>query len=270
MTHKKLQNNLVLMNHSLELGEMRCDHAQSHWIASHDLQSPSLDKVRSLMPARELKVLLDESLACEVESRLRPLLTLDPHCQADGNYGLTTLYCDTPRFEVFHRQGRYRLFKFRLRRYGDSSHIYLERKSKQGTRVRKQRTQIDSCEVGRLAAERAEQDWVGARYHRHLLRNLFRPVCLLQYNRVAYFGATEFSSVRLTFDRQIRGSLATKWSLTAPNDATALLPGKVVCEFKYRGSLPLLFKSAVHSLQLITCGVSKYRHCLQTVGVPCF
>jgi hypothetical protein len=99
---------------------IRCDEP-------HVLQSPSLDRRGAAEPARELKLLLDEPLACEVQRRLRPVLSLDPHCEGDGGYQLTTLYCDTPQLDVLHRRGRYRLFKFRLRRYGTSNRIYLER-----------------------------------------------------------------------------------------------------------------------------------------------
>src|SRR5262245_6846348 len=95
--------------------------------------SPSLDRLRADGPrAFEFKFLLDPAQALEVEARLAAGLSLDPHAdEANGNgYQVTTLYCDTPQWDVFHRQGRYRLFKLRLRRYGQAEHVFLERKAK--------------------------------------------------------------------------------------------------------------------------------------------
>lgn len=247
---------------------VRYDEPAQH--APHTLQSPSLlRRAASVAPAHELKLLLDENQASAVEARLRPLLALDPHVDfAHGNsYQLTTLYCDTPQLDVFHRRGRYRLFKFRLRRYGDAPQIYLERKSKRKTQVRKRRTAIELGQVDRFDSPQAGRDWDGAWYHSQLLRNQFRPVCLIEYDRVAYFGDGGDGPIRLTFDRQIRGGLTSAWSFAPASDSRLLLPNQVVCEFKYRGSLPAVFKGVLSDLQLTPCGVSKYRHCLQAAGI---
>ncbi len=210
-----------------------------------------------------MKFLLDETQALQVVQQLQEHLTLDVHAEQDqqNGYQLSTLYCDTPAMDVFHRRGRYRLFKFRLRRYGDSGTVFLEQKLKKGTEVRKHRTEIDLDLVQRFEQPvGAHADgWEGMAYHRALERHRFLPVCRIDYHRVAYFANPPEGPVRLTFDREVRGIREGQWSLTGQQPATALLPGQVVCEFKYRGPLPALFKSVIQSLKLTPQGVSKYR-----------
>src|SRR5258707_10215219 len=66
--------------------------------------SPSLRPwVRGQSPAFEMKFLVDESQARDVETRLATRLSLDPHSDRElGNaYRVTTVYCDTPDRQVF-------------------------------------------------------------------------------------------------------------------------------------------------------------------------
>ncbi len=215
-----------------------------------------------------MKFLLSEELAREVEERLASRLSLDPHADPSrGNgYHIRTLYCDTPQLDVFHRVGRYRLFKFRLRQYGVSPKVFLERKSKRGHLVRKRRSTIPLEQIGCFADGPPTSGWEGDWYYRQLARNRFAPVCLIGYDRVAYYGTCSEGPLRLTFDRQIHGGLTSDWSLTPLETSQPLLTGLVVCEFKFRGALPSVFKSVIESLQLSPCGVSKYRHCIQSSG----
>ena len=244
-------------------------------LAAAGYESPSLlGRSRGSEPAREMKLLVDERQAREIETRLRPFLMLDRHANpAEGNgYCLSTLYCDTPGLDVFHRRGRYRLFKFRLRRYGLASEVYLERKSKQGTQVRKRRTLVDLADLDKFNLSATHQDfpsktWDGAWYQRQVTRNRLQPVCLIQYQRVAYFGESSAGPIRLTFDRNLRGGLCREWSFDPPSSSTQFMPGMVVCEFKFRAALPAMFKSVLQSLSLTPHGVSKYRSCLHACGI---
>lgn len=226
--------------------------------------SPSL--IRSTHPsfaAQEMKFLVREEVAREVAERLATLLAPDPHGDTQAGYRIRTLYCDTANFDVYHRRGRYGLFKFRVRRYGDSEEAFLERKSKRGTTVRKRRTTIAINSVERFAQNYARQgdevDW----YHWQICRNKFQPAAFLEYARSAYFGQCSEGPLRLTFDRQVQGAVVSQWSLAEPVSMQSLIPDYVVCEFKYRGSLPAPFKQVVQDLQLVPQGVSKYRRCLQ-------
>jgi hypothetical protein len=237
-------------------------------VRSPVLQSPSLDRRQACsLPAHEMKFLLDEARARELEQLMQPHVAVDPHAEAGGGYSLTTLYCDTPVFDVYLRRGRYRLFKFRLRRYGDATTVYLERKSKRGLEVRKRRSTIALEELARFSRELSKQRWGGSWYHSQLLRNGLAPVCLLRYERLAFFGESEGGPFRLTFDRHVAGCLTNEWSLEPRGDMQPLLADHVVGELKYRGPLPALFKSVIEALRLVPVGVSKYRHCLQSSGI---
>jgi hypothetical protein len=231
-----------------------------------DAQSPSLNSAAERgLRACEMKFLVADRLAREIEERLQPHLLPDPHGNPDeGNaYHIRTLYCDTPERAVLQRLGRYRLFKLRLRQYGASPRVFLERKSKRGEVVRKRRTTIPLDQVANIAVGQPDAAWEAGWFHRQLLRNRLVPVCQIEYQRIAYYGSSSEGPLRLTFDRQIRGGLSGTWSL-APLPATEpILPGLVVCEFKFRGMLPALFKSAIEALQLVPRGVSKYRHGIQ-------
>lgn len=69
--------------------------------------------------------------------------------------------------------------------------------------------------------------------------------------------------MRVTFDRNIRGSLAPGWSLGFDAEERRLLDGAVVCEFKYYGSIPSPLKAAIAAMRLHPTGVSKYRTCVR-------
>jgi hypothetical protein len=232
--------------------------------------SPSLQYVsRKGGYAHEVKFLVDEQQAQAIEKRLRTVLSPDSHADpTEGNsYEIATVYCDTPEWDVFHRRGRYRLLKFRARRYGKSSSVFLERKFRQKDRVRKRRSTIGLDQFAALGEASVFSDESACWYSRQLHRHLFRPVCLIGYRRTAYFAAGHDAPIRLTFDRQIRGGRTSGWSFAASQTTLQLLANFVVCELKFFGTMPAIFKQMIHDLQLNPQGVSKYRQCIQSLGV---
>jgi hypothetical protein len=246
----------------------RCDDGPQA-VLGQAAASPSLrPRVRGESPAFEMKFLLDESRAHDIESRLATRLSFDSHCDPElGNaYRVTTVYCDTADLEVFHQIGSNRRRKYRVRRYGSEPRVFLERKTKQGKRVRKRRTVIDGRELPSLSSFSQDGNWPGHWFHERLLFRRLEPVCCVQYLRTAYVGADAEGPLRLTFDRDIRSTLVNDWTLALPGDGIPALTDQVVCEFKFRGALPALFKSVIQSLALAPAGVSKYRHCFRTAG----
>jgi hypothetical protein len=231
------------------------------------LESPSLlTSAGADAAAYELKFLLTEAQAREVEDRVRGQLVLDAHADPSlGNaYRTTSLYCDTAQLDVFHRAGAFKRRKHRLRRYGRAPWVFLERKIKRGDRVRKRRTMVPDEDLGLLANPMSAVDWSGHWFHRHLLRRGLGPVCRITYERVALVGQGEDGPLRLTFDRRIRGVLTRAWDLEEFGGGLAVLPEAVICEFKYRAFLPALFKEVILALCLTPTLVSKYRAFLRT------
>lgn len=233
--------------------------------------SPSLSaRAARTAPAREIKFLLTEEQARRVEDELRASLVPDPlavSAQQEGQYVTTTVYCDTPEFDVFHRRGSYGRRKFRLRRYDHSHTVYLERKSKDGTKVSKWRTGIPLFEVDRLHDAGLDAVWGGDWFRRRLAARKLSPKLAVMYCRTAYVGAGEEGPLRLTFDRSIQALRTDRWHAAPFEGGTPILTERVVCEFKFRGPLPNAFKSVIASQRLSPQSASKYRLGAKAVGL---
>jgi len=227
--------------------------------------SPGL-AARDLGPAYELKFHLTAPEAEEVIAWARQHLTPDPNGQ-DGAYRVTTLYCDTPHLDVFHRSPGFRRRKYRLRRYGESERVYLERKCRQGDRVRKRRVEVLPQELPWLAASTPMLNWVGDWFHRGTRLRSLRPTCGVGYWRTAFFGQTSSTPVRLTIDRELVGVPLRDWSVPFLCEGPELLPGDVLLELKYHVHMPGLFHELLPRLPLQQARVSKYRRCVQVGGL---
>lgn len=243
-------------------------------------------------PAYEVKFLLTQHQAEQVEARLKSCLIADPHSEQSptGGYATTTLYCDTPGFDVYHRRGRFARRKLRLRRYGQGDVVFLEQKAKHGTRVKKRRATVAVSELARLqdavdpvclAAESLDPvnvanrvdpvespvEWAGGWFHQRVQAWNWQPVLTVMYDRRAFVGVCDEGPLRLTFDRSIRGQPTHTWDVEPFPGGEPILADRVVCEFKFRGALPTPFKSVISELQLTPTGVSKYRLCLTAAGI---
>lgn len=231
--------------------------------------SPSLGGgQRGNSAAYEVKFLLAESQAVQVESALEAVLRIDPYADPlTGNaYRITSTYLDTPRLDVFHRVGRHRLRKFRLRRYGDTTWSYLERKTKRKDQVRKQRSKAELGQLPLLAAPLVLEPWDGAWFHRQVTRWSLAPTCQVTYFRRAYFGEAESGPIRLTFDRQLMAKRLYGWERYDNAPHQDILGDQVICEFKFRGAMPVCFRQAIGELGLAPRGASKYRRAMAILG----
>jgi hypothetical protein len=231
--------------------------------------SPSL-RVASLgsLPAFEMKYLVSEALASQIERLARARLSLDPHGDPSrGNgYRTTTLYCDTAQLDVFYGQRPFRRRKHRLRRYGNEPWIFLERKYRRADRVKKRRSTIADTELSRLATADSNETWAGHWFHQQLVRRQLLPACRIAYHRVAYLGASGDGAMRLTIDREIRGYLTDEWRVDPFDDGLPILASEVICELKFSNTMPVLFKEIVETLHLTPTRVSKYRTFMRAVS----
>jgi hypothetical protein len=231
-------------------------------------QSPSLRWHSARAAAYELKFLLGEAEARALEAWARACLALDPHGDPalDGAYRTTSLYCDTPDFDVFHRRGACKRRKHRLRRYDLAPCVFLERKSKWGDRVKKRRSVVPGDELTLLAGPLSATTWEGHWFHRHLQARQLSPVCRIGYDRIAFVGQAPDGTLRVTLDRNVRGVPCQDWSLAAVDQGMPHLTEQVICELKYQGCLPTLFKEIIQAMRLTPTPVSKYRTFLKTLG----
>ena len=241
--------------------------------APSSLESPSLFRNEAngvpAPAAYETKFLLTEELARVIEARLRGRLAIDSHADPalGGAYRTTSLYTDTPQFDVFRRIGEYGKSKFRVRRYGSSDTTYLERKDKNGDRVHKLRVSVPSTELARHLTNGSVDSWSGNWFRDEIARRRLLPVCGITYDRMAYLGSAENGAVRVTFDRRVRGEWTTTWDVIPVRSTVELLPDLVICEFKYRLSMPRMFKEIVETFGLQPTACSKYRRFLTSTGM---
>jgi hypothetical protein len=228
------------------------------------LESPSLVQAGAVAPAYEMKFLVNETLAAEVQKWGEQELARDPHGDPalGGAYRTTTLYCDTPDLAVYRGAPSYRRSKYRARRYGTEGRIFLERKAKWGDRVEKRRTTIAEREVPLLAGPLALPDWPGHWFHQRLQERALRPAGCVSYQRTAYMGMTGDGPMRLTLDRGLRGWLTEGWHVGA-EEGRPLAAGSVIVELKFRATLPVPFKELIAGLRLAPAVVSKYKLCRQ-------
>jgi hypothetical protein len=215
-----------------------------------------------------LKFLVSAATAHEIENwgaqRMQRDRFSDP--RLNGAYQTTTLYLDTPAYDVYHRAPGHRSSKLRLRRYGEESRVYLERKTRRGDRVRKRRSDMQLAELP-LLLQNGNQPQPDAWFCAYLHSGGFRPACRMTYDRTAFVQSSDDGPLRLTLDRRIRGVPADDWDLTPLDDGHGILPDHVVCEFKFRAALPNLFKEIIHALCLEMGSVSKYRRMMAAAGI---
>lgn len=214
----------------------------------------------------ELKFLANEFQAESIIAWARATLQPDPHCEAamgDG-YHVNSLYLDTPTFDIYRRGEAYRQQKFRLRRYGTESTIWLESKAKEQRRVWKRRTPLAESLLQRRLLGLALSDWDGLWFRSVVDASRLQPVCQVTYERRAWIGLSSDGPIRLTLDRDLRAGAAREWQVPgSPLLGPSLLGKRRIVEFKFPETLPASFRRLLQELTLETAAYSKYRTCVE-------
>ena len=228
---------------------------RTDWLSPSLLAAPDGGRA-----AFELKFLVPEAAARQVEAWADAHLARDPHADParGGAYRVTSVYLDTPGFDVLRKADGFDEHKYRVRRYGSEPTAHLERKSKSAGRVWKVRA---AAPLAGLAA-----GWPDGWFADEVAGRGLAPVCRVTYDRCAFVGRGPHGGLRLTLDREVRGVPAADPVPCPVSDGRPLLPGRVVVEFKYPIVLPTLFKEAIAGLRLAPAGVSKYRRCAAAAG----
>jgi hypothetical protein len=221
----------------------------------------AIEEQTSSTSAYELKFLIDENRAAEVLAWARRHMACDPHVEPSlgDAYRISSLYLDTPALDVFCHRGSAARSKLRLRRYGDESAVYLERKRKRRDCVEKRRVPVLEAEMRLLQGPDIPSDWTGRWFHKRLRAHRLQPICQVSYERAAYVAGDPKDPLRLTLDRRLGCVPATEWAVPSFHRGLDLLPGRRILELKYRGLLPALFKRAIRDLCLRSTALSKYR-----------
>jgi hypothetical protein len=210
--------------------------------------------------ALETKFLVDAALGDRIRRWIRTNLEPDPHGGGPflDEYRTTSIYFDTARADVFYRRGSFGRSKYRVRRYGAASFVFLERKLRKPGILVKRRTTVDLDSINRLAGSRTYPDWPGSWFHRRLLLRQIDPVCQLSYSRIARFARSPEGPARLTLDTDV-SVLPVSTPRFAAGQGLIVLPGQMILELKYRHHPPAIFKRLAEEFGLEATRASKYR-----------
>jgi SPX domain protein involved in polyphosphate accumulation len=229
----------------------------------------------------ELKYIVDEPKAHALRdfarSYLRPDEFADPN--AGYSYPIHSLYLDNAGLHLCTStiEGHKNRFKLRIRYYDDKpdSPVFFEVKRRVTDAILKKRAAVRRDAAMRLLAGHSPHP-----------TDLLKPAdvkafdSLCQFcelrNKIDAFGKVIVSyvreawvtpdnnSVRMTFDRNIRGSIY-KNDLHARglvDGAKTDIPG-VVLELKFTDRFPAWMRDAVHIFNLQRCSVPKYVECIE-------
>jgi hypothetical protein len=230
--------------------------------------SPSTDLRENREFANELKFQVTHLIAEQVRDWARSCLLPDPNA-AEGltdAYYITSLYFDTERLDVFRRNGSYGRSKYRIRRYGPSDFVFLERKLKTKGLVTKRRAAVTLDDLERLAAPETVANWKGKWYHDRLLARRLQAICQISYRRTARVAMTDLGPVRLTLDEDIHALPAQGVKFVNGHAGERLSEDRVIIELKYRGTMPVIFKQLIETFALNPQPVSKYRLAVVALG----
>jgi len=210
--------------------------------------------------AREIKFLVDISLADDVRHWARTHLSPDPHGAGPfgDEYVTTSLYFDTPAFDVYHRNRSHARGKFRIRRYGLLDFIFLERKMRTERLLAKRRTTVPLDALQRLGEPDADPHWPGYWFHRRILCRGLRPLVQISYDRTARLSVVGGEPVRFTMDTNLR-VLPMPDRAFLPGVGFPVIPHQSIVEMKYRRELPAVMRQAVERFRLAPAAISKYR-----------
>jgi hypothetical protein len=227
--------------------------------------SPTIDSRETRNLASEVKFLIDPITAHRIRDWARLRLSPDPYAGGDSRdeYRTTSLYFDTQDLDVFHRRGSFGRAKYRVRRYGDASVVFLERKLRTSALLAKWRTSIAIDELARVNDPGATE-WPGRWFHDRLAVRKLAPACQVSYDRMARVGLSETGPIRLTIDRNVRVTPSNGLEFRVAR-SQAVLDYRLILELKFRGTLPAQFKEIVEQFRLTPQPISKYRLALDVL-----
>ncbi len=225
------------------------------------IMSPSTETRENRAFAAETKFLLPVRQAEQVREWARLRLAPDPNAAGESldNYTTTSLYFDTPGFDMLRRNGSYGRCKFRIRRYGSGEIVFLERKLKTHGLVSKRRSIVPIDDLVLLEAKEPLKNWPGYWFHRRLIHRGFRCVWQISYDRMARVAATATGPVRLTLDRSVCVLPVERPIFHPAGSGYPVSEQRSILELKYLYSLPALFKELIGDFRLKPHPVSKYR-----------
>jgi hypothetical protein len=218
--------------------------------------------------ASEIKFLVDLDTAHCIRLWARAKLLADPHGTGihGDEYLTTSLYFDTEDFAVFRRHGSYGRSKYRIRRYGESDSVFLERKMRTSRVLSKRRTPVHCNDLLKLADGHNGRAWAGTWFGERLKIRRFSPAIQVSYHRTARIANTELGTIRLTVDDDLH-ALPAEGLLFRSDYGNHVISNQAIVEFKFRVAMPVLFKRLVEQFAIEPQRISKYRMAATALGL---
>ena len=221
----------------------------------------------------ELKFEVSAPELKKIEYRLKPFVKKDIHQQKDY-YLIRSVYFDDFRGTCLdeNEAGTDPRAKFRIRIYdGSSDLIRLEKKIKrQGmTRKESELMSYENCLTyleGRVPGIGGGAGPVFKELFSLALSKGMMPKCIVEYERSAYVYPA--GNVRITFDRNIRGSADVSALFDERIDAVPVnAQGRHILEVKYDELLPGFLLAALDTGSLMRQAFSKYYMARQAIAL---
>ena len=206
-------------------------------------------------------------MAAQIRLWARANLDADPHGTGPfaDEYLTSSLYFDTPSFDVLGRRGSYGRAKYRVRRYSAGDFAFLERKLRRPGMVAKRRTKVDLEALALLETSQESAQWGGNWFLRRLRARGLRPTCQVSYHRTARGVIDDGGPARLTLDDSIRAHAID--GVTFSEDlGMSIAEPRLILELKFRGYLPAAFKRLIEEFALSPSPASKYRYGMAALG----
>ena len=211
----------------------------------------------------EFKYLINRYDYLKCRNLCERYMNYDKFAGADGTYFINSLYFDSVGCKDFFDKdlGAYDRKKMRIRNYGyDLEWAHVEMTRKLDIWEYKDKVKISKDEFYRIEAGDfsclLNKDDTAVRFFSILSEGLYRPSCVIEYDRVAF--VLPFEDVRITFDLDVRYS-TSDFDIFRKKVTTPLFPEKsVVFEIKYNEFLPGWARGMLGIAGKQTEAVSKY------------
>ncbi len=217
----------------------------------------------SMKLRHELKLAINEGDRIILKQRLKAVANLDEHVWADGMYKVRSLYFDNffdkaLREKIDGVDGRE---KFRLRCYnGNSSLVFLEKKSKTSGLCLKRQTRLHKDEVQCIldgnCAFLLDGDQLQQELYAKLKTQQLRPRVIVDYLREPYVYAP--GNVRVTIDSDIRTGLYSRSFFDAELPTVHAGDTPYLLEVKFDEFLPDVILDALQIGSRRASAFSKY------------
>lgn len=223
------------------------------------------EELKYVLPVHDLPVL---------RKAIAPFTQLDPHGRGfeEEGYTVRSIYLDSPNLLYYHEKQAHlqNRLKLRIRGYNKAveGNVFLEIKRKYSSQVAKERTAVSHADLGDLFESGRFADYVcdstasgidaGRRFFYHVYKELLRPTNLVVYEREAFQGQFD-RSFRITFDRNLRGSLYPSFEgLFAEDGMRDVMPGYLIMEVKFGTRMPVWMSQIIAEFGLMQRAASKY------------